>query len=291
MRKIALTFSALFLFWSLGGQIVDQEDAPGPFDEEPGEGWFIGGSFSLGASQVSLNNWMAGGESSIAGNAVMNFAAEYRIRNVIWTSTVDIGYGIQRRGAEDIRKTDDRVHILTKHGRRISENLYYSQLLDFRTQMTPGYDYPDDQTVISNFLSPGYLVGAIGLDYRPIPNLALFAGPATGKLTMVMDQQLANQGAFGVEPGENYRFEFGGYIRADYRINLREDILLQAKFDLFSNYLQDPLIPDVNFEGLLIMSITRFISASVGIHLIYDQDMIDVIQYKQLLTLGLSYNF
>jgi hypothetical protein len=295
---------ALFLAVPLQGQIDDQEGDLREAGEELEAGWNIGGAFNLGFSQIYLSNWVAGGESSIAGNGRLNLFAGYRQDALIWINTIDLGYGLQKREDEDVRKTDDRIDLMSKLGLEAAENFYYAGLLNLRTQMAPGYAEPGDDTPISNFLSPGYLIGALGIDYRPVDNFSVFIAPLTGKITMVLDQNLADQGAYGVDPGDNFRSEFGSFLRADYRLDITDDIRFQTKLDLFSNYLDKPQNLDINWETLLMMRLTDYIGISFATHLIYDEDMVVVVpvndtvepqsprvQFKQLFTLGFSYNF
>jgi hypothetical protein len=94
---------------------------------------------------------------------MINYVANYRLDALIWNNSVDIGYGMQRVGGQEARKTDDRIDLLSKAGMHATGDWFYSGLLNFRTQMAPGYDYTNGERVeISNFLSPGYLLGAIG---------------------------------------------------------------------------------------------------------------------------------
>ena len=287
------------------GQVIDLDDQLTAEPEEIEEGWHMRGLFSLSFSQITLTNWAAGGESSIAGNGLVNLFADYRRGSLIWNNSLDLGYGLQRREGETARKTDDRIDLFSKVGRRAVENWYYSGLLNFRTQMAPGYDYSIDETAqISNFLAPAYILAALGMDYKPIDNFSLFMAPLTGKLTIVRDESLAPN--FGLDAGENFRSEFGGYLRALYRTDLTETITFQTKLDLFSNYLDSPQNVDVNWENLLMMRVTQYISVSFMTHLIYDDDIligIDTnddgnidhfgprVQFKQLLGVGFAYNF
>jgi hypothetical protein len=303
MKTILLAISLVVIAAGyLSGQVTDQEADLLDRDQELEEGWNTGGSFSLGVSQISLSNWAAGGESSLSGNGLVNFFAGYRRNNLLWTNILDIGYGIQRREGAPTRKTDDRIDAVSKLGIEAASNLYYAGLLNFRTQMAPGYADPENDVEISNFLSPGYLLGALGIDYRPVDNFSIFLAPVTSKITIVRSQALADAGAYGVEPGENFRNEFGSYFRADYRLNITDDIRLQTKLDLFSNYLDKPQNLDVNWETLLTMSLTDYIGISFSTHLIYDEDMVagvdpdngppgPRVQFKQLLIVGFSYNF
>ena len=51
---------------------------------------------------------------------------------------------------------------------------------------------------ISGFLAPAYLALGIGAQWVPCKHFSLTLSPVTGRLTIVNDQELANQGAFGV---------------------------------------------------------------------------------------------
>ena len=302
MKKITLIITIAILFTNiLNSQIIDQLTE---IEEELDKGWNVEGLFSLGFSQISLTNWAAGGESSVAGNTLANIFAGYVRDKLIWTNTLDIGYGLQRREDAIVRKTDDKIDLLSKIGLEAAENLFYTGMMNLRTQMTRGYDSPGDDMYISTFLSPGYLIGGLGIDYRPVDNLSLFLAPSTVKMTIVMDKFLADRGSYGVEPGENLRYEFGSYFRADLRTTIHDNVRIQSKLDIFSNYLYKPQNMDINWETLLIMQLTEFIAVSFSTHLIYDEDMVfdfdpgnnndhqtgPRVQFKQLFIIGLSYN-
>lgn len=282
-------------------------------------GWDIGGTASLNATQTSLSNWAAGGQNSIAGQAFLSLRAHHKSEKGLWENYLDLGYGLLRQGDDDNWwKTDDKIDFTSKYGRKAFKNWYYAGLLNFRTQFAPGYVFPNDSVEISNFMAPGYLLGAIGMDYKPRKNFGLFIAPFTGKVTFVNDQNLADAGAFGVEAatydtagnvltaGENVRTEFGGYLRAFWEFKLVENVSVNTKLDLFSNYLNNPGNIDVSWETLVSMKINKYMKATVFTHLIYDDDIdigIDTdddgifdaagprTQFKQVLGLGLSYEF
>lgn len=114
----------------------------------------------------------------------------------IWDNSLDVGYGLLKQGKnEAFRKTDDKIDILSKYGREAFKNFYFSALMNFKTQMTPGYNYPDDSVKISDLFAPAYLTLALGLDYKPNPYFSAFIAPVTEKFTFVTDKQLSDQGA------------------------------------------------------------------------------------------------
>jgi hypothetical protein len=171
--------------------------------------------------------------------------------------------------------------------------------------MTPGYNYPNDSVKISDFFSPAYVLMALGIDYVPGPNFTVFFAPFTYKLTLVSDNALADAGSFGVDPGKHSKHEFGGYLRSLYKTDLMENVSLQTRLELFTNYLKDFGSIDVSWETLLAMKVNKIISATIATHLVYDQDVTifkvndagettgnnSKIQFKEVLAVGFSMNF
>lgn len=282
------------------------------------EGWKTGGVFSLNFTQVSLTNWAAGGDNSISLNGITNLFANYKKGNSTWDNTLDLAYGLMKQGKQGMRKTDDRVDFMSKYGQRAFKNWYYAALINFRTQMAPGYNYPDDSTKISNFLAPAYLLGAIGMDYKPNDNFNVFISPLTMRTTIVNDSKLADAGAFGVDKaeyndlgekiknGKMFRSEYGGYLRSLLKADIMKNIKLISKLDLFSNYSDHPERIDVNWEVLIALKVNEYISATIATNLIYDHDVDIAVdengdgvfdafgprtQFKEVLGIGLTYKF
>lgn len=120
--------------------------------------WKFNGLTSINFSQVSLTNWSAGGENSYAFNGLLNLGANYSKAKNDWANTLEIGYGVQKQGDQDLRKTDDYIDFVSKYGRKVSKSFFISAMLNFKTQMNEGKKYETDTSyVISEFLAPGYL--------------------------------------------------------------------------------------------------------------------------------------
>lgn len=261
--------------------------------------WKKGGIGTLTFSQVSLYQWSAGGENSFSGNGLLNLFAKYKRDKISWDNMLDLGYGILRQGSLT-KKSDDRIDFSSLYGRKASDNWNYSAMLGFKTQFMPGYNYPDDSTVISNAFSPAYITLSLGMAYKPNDNFSLFLSPATGKITLVLDDTLSASGAFGVEENKKFRSEFGGFIKTVYTRKLIENVDFTTKLDLFSNYFNNPGNIDVNWEILISMKINKYLAATINTLVLYDDD-VDVpredkapgpgIQVKEVIGLGFSYKF
>lgn len=284
--------------------------------------WHRGGMVGLNFTQASFTNWASGGENSVSAQALLGLFVNYKKDSTSWDNSVDFAYGILQQGKTGLtKKTDDKIDFTSKYGRYAFKRVwYYSALFGFKTQFTKGYTYFDDtaKTMISDFMSPGYTVLAIGLDYKPNKKFSLFMAPITGKTTYVLNQMLADAGSFGVEKaeydtagnrtkaGQRMRNEFGAYVRFQYKAEIMTNVTLKARCELFTNYLHDPQNIDVNAEILLTMKVNKYISASLNLQGIYDNDVMIAVdndrdgvidgvgprfQFRQVLAVGFATKF
>ena len=75
-----------------------------------------------------------------------------------------------------------------------------------------------------------------------------------------------------------------------------KNVSFTTKIDLFSNYLKDPQNIDVNWENILALKVNKYISINVNTQLVYDADVKinngkAKVQFKEILGVGISYNF
>lgn len=112
-------------------------------------------------------------------------------------------YGINKQEEERTRKTEDAIELISNFGYQEDQdsNWFYSARFSFNTQFGNGYNYPDTDSPISRFMAPGYMFFGAGMEYgRHIERLSFYGSPLTVKTTFVLDNDLANSGAFGVDP-------------------------------------------------------------------------------------------
>jgi len=309
-KIIAIVLLSLLFTAITYSQISEAEKTLRTLVTDSTQGWKRGGVFSLNLAQTSLTNWAAGGQNSFAVNGMLSTFANYKRGKTVWVNSLDLGYGVLKQGGTGYRKTDDKFDLLSKYGYEAFKNFYYAALLNFKTQMAPGYKYSDaGRELISDLFAPAYLLAALGLDYKPSDHFSAFIAPLTGKITFVNNKQLSDAGAFGVTPGKKSLSEFGGYLRAiytknDFKNEFLKNVTFTTKIDLFSNYIKNPQNVVVNWETLLAFKVNKFLSANINTQLVYD-DKIKVpvvrngeatsigslVQFKEILGVGFSYNF
>jgi hypothetical protein len=295
MRNLSLVL-LLFIFMNrLTGQVTEDEKMLRKNSTDSIEGWHKGSTIFLNLSQTSLTNWAGGGENSSGFSSLVNAFANYKKGNGSWDNLFNAGFGMLKQGSRKLIKTDDRIDLLSKYGQKAFNSCYYAVMLNFRTQMATGYNYPNDSVIISDFLAPGYFVSAIGLDYRRNDIWTIFLAPVTNRLTIVNNEALADSGSFGVEKGKKLRSELGGYIRMAFKKDIMKNVNVDTELDLFSNYMKKPQNIDVNWNAMLTLQANKYMAASISTQLIYD-DNIKInggpkIQFKEILAIGLTLKF
>ena len=263
--------------------------------------WKTGGIYSLNIAQASLNNWAAGGdEFSLAVNSLLSVYAFYKKGKHSWDNTFDFNLGYINTTSLGSRKNDDRFDLLSKYGYAIAPKLNIAGLLNLRSQFFKGYTYPNNvKTFSSDFMAPGYLLLSVGLDYKPVTNLSIFLSPATARWVFVRDTALSNRGLYGVEPGEKSNFEFGAFATINYLKDINKNISYKGRLDLFSNYLRNPQNIDLFMSNVLSVKLSKVLSATWGVDLIYDDDVrmfgdnqrSAALQVKSLVGIGLLVKF
>lgn len=263
--------------------------------------WKKGGIYSLNISQASLTNWSAGGdEFSLAVNSLLSLYAFHQKEKHSWDNTFDFNLGYIKTTSLGGRKNDDRFDLLSKYGYALKPKLNLAGLANLRSQFFKGYNFQDgSKSLSSNFMAPGYFLLSLGLDYKPTKNLSIFFSPATARWVIVKDTALSNKGAYGVTPGKKSNLEFGAFATINYLKEISKNITYKARLDLFSNYKRNPKNIDLFMSNILNVKLSKVLSATWGVDLIYDDDVklfgpkkkSPALQVKSLVGIGLMVKF
>ncbi len=263
--------------------------------------WKKGGLYSLNVSQGSLSNWAAGGDNfSLSVNSLLSLFAFYKNDKHSWDNTFDFNLGYVNTTSLGNRKNDDRFDFLSKYGYALNPKLNVSGLFNLRSQFFKGYTFPDNvKTYASTFMAPGYILVSPGLDYKPVKDLSIFVSPATARWVIVRDTALSNKGLYGVDPGEKSKLELGAFATISYMKEISKNITYKGRLDLFSNYRNKPQNVDLFMSNVLNVKLSKVLSATWGVDLIYDDDVrlfgpnqrSAALQVKSLVGLGLLVKF
>lgn len=298
----------IFLFIYTSGGFASNLNIETPAEDSTPKLWKTGGTGNISFSQGYLSNWVQGGESSISTLWSLNLFAKYKNKRIQYDNTISWKYGLHKPGEEGFRKNEDIINANTKLGYQSSSNWYYSIMLGFKSQFFNGFNYPNDSVVISSLMAPAYLQASIGMDYKLNDKFSLMLSPISARTTIIADTSLVDQTKYGVASDKWFKQELGAFIKAIWKYEVNDHFYIQNTLELFTNYLDKPQNIDVDWEMNIKIKATKYITTNISTHLIYDDDIripkyeeIDgvktqtgytkKVQFKELLTIGLSYKF
>jgi hypothetical protein len=297
MKKIVLLFAVGFSMNTVFSQVSEKEllkkteETVAKIMEEKPKGWEKKGMFTVLLNQASFNNWLAGGQSSVSGNAGLKYDFNYKSDTWTWDNKLTANYGLTKINGQDLQKTDDRFEFNSLVGKKASGEWYYSFFFNFKTQFDSGFDPADNTVKISHFFSPAYIQFGPGMLWKKSENLKVNIAPATSKIIMVHKHFTETGSAFGVLQGDASRYEFGAAINGYYKFNLMENVTAENILNLYTNYLEDAQNVDLDYTLNIVMKVNKYLSTNFAFQTIYDDNAFPGFQTRQVIGIGVNYGF
>ena len=285
IKTTLLLLIAIFVTGSVSAQTISIPDTLNGWDQS----WVA----SLNGSQAAYSNWSQGGVSSVSGTGSSVFSLLYRDGQFAYGFRTNLKYGQSRADGQGVRKTDDLISIRNRFTYTFEEDGSLSAygVIGFKTQFDQGFDYgakvAGGDSLISNFMAPGYFNEGIGLAYAPSPSFIFEAGLGL-KQTVISDGDLAPN--YGLDQGDTFRSEGGLTTGINFEKQIAENILYSSSLETFTNFLIPISETDVAWGNELVGQINSIVSASFQFELRYDNDFSSEVQLKQVLSAGVSVN-
>jgi hypothetical protein len=269
--------------------------------------WTHQASLGINLNQASFSdNWQGGGTNNIAFGIIAKAMANYSEGKHTWDNQALLEFGQQKstQGGDTWRKTVDQIFLDSKYGYVISGDWNAFGSFNFRSQFAPGYQFGEDdngdptQILISNFMAPGFLTEAVGVEYKPNQNFFARFGTGTLRQTLVADQELYDvkpepadgspKKLFGVEEGEYIRNELAFQLDMGYTRKLMENISLQSRYLMFANYetITEVNTIDHRLDAIITLQVNDFVNVTLSGTFLYDEDQIAKRQWSQASNIG-----
>jgi len=253
-------------------------------------------AFGINFNQASFsNNWSSGGVNSLALGTNFGYKADYTKGDKNFVSELILQYGKQKNKDQLERKTADRIFWDNKVGLKLSKSWNFFASLNFESQFEKGYSFStvdgrEVRTLLSRFMSPGYLTESVGFEYKPVKYFFLRIGTGTARQTFVLDTSIArtNPKNFGVEPGKRFRNELAFQLVSSFDKDIAKNLNLKTRYVMFANY-QGLNGIDHRLDATLTARVNRLINVAVSGVALYDDDTAAQIQASQTMSLGLVY--
>ncbi len=297
MKNFLLTVILAFAVTNAFSQVNEKElmkkteETVAKIKEEKPTGWEKKGLFTILLNQSNFNNWLAGGQNSIAGNAGLKYEFNYKSETWTWDNKATANYGLTKLQGQPLQKTDDRIEYNSLLGKKASGEWYYSAFFNFKSQLDSGFDPADKTTRISHFFSPAYFQFGVGMLYKKSDNLKINVAPATSKL-IVVHRHFTDLGpSFGVAQGESTRYEFGAAVNGYYKFNIMENVTAENILNLYTNYLEDAQNIDVDYTLNIVMKVNKYMSTNLSFQTIYDDNAFAGFQTREVIGIGVNCGF
>lgn len=271
--------------------------------------WTYHTEVALALNQGKLANWASGGENSLSLLTNFRYYWSYNKKNTSWTNWMHYRFGFMKYGEEDMRKNNDRFELNSILGQKAFKHWDYSMKFNMVTQLFSTYDYPKDKDKVlkSNFMSPGYFILSLGINFKPKNNLSLFISPIAGRWTFVRDSAEINPKNYGVsEEGKRHKREIGAEITVWSKVNNLFEVMSVENhlkgfmsYERKNRYLNEGKeneerkhIPiDVNWILTLKFHINYFMDATIRTETVYNENNSRKLQFKEDLNLGVNFRF
>ena len=126
------------------------------------------------------------------------------------------------------------------------------------------------------------------LDFRPDYRFSLFLSPITTRWIFKTDNSFYTIDKFGVSEYSRSYDEVGAFATVKYSKDFAPWVLYTGRIDLFSNYKRNPQNIDVLFTNLLSMKFNKWLGTTISLDMIYDDQILQRTQVKEIFGLGLT---
>ena len=225
-------------------------------------------------NQAMLTNWVKGGESYLSTTLDITGYADYNNKPLKLSSNhfIRLKYGYIASGDKGIRKNLDLLETNSKLNHKAFGKFDFSSIMLFKTQISKGYNYPNDSVPVSKFINPAILTIGFGLDYKPNKATSINFSPFSYKGTFVPDTARIDQTKYGVPADRRSKNEPGASFMITNEYKPVKNITVTNRLQLFTNYINNPQNVDIDWELILVANLNWFTDVRLNTHLIFDDD-------------------
>ncbi len=240
--------------------------------------WKYRSEASFVFSQSALSNWVKGGANSISTALDITGYADYTNKALKLSSNnfARLKLGFMKSGTNPVRKNLDLLETNSKLNHKAFGKFDFSAIFLFKSQIAPGFNYTkvagvDTAILVSRLFNPIIITAGLGLDYKPNKVTSINLSPFSYKGTFVRDKDI-DQTKYGIPADKRSKNEPGASFMITNEYKPLKNITVTNRLQLFTNYINNPLNIDVDWEMIAVANLNWFTDVRFNTHLIFDDD-------------------
>jgi hypothetical protein len=249
--------------------------------------WTKAGVVGFNINQVSLNNWSAGGDNTVAWTFNGNFGLGYQTGMWKLDNNLKFAFGRTKQGSDAYRTNDNELYLedILAYDIKWTVNPFFSNTV--RTTITDGYNYNVVPFVrIAGFFDPGYVTQSLGFTYDRNVNIQTRLGIAlqevfTNKFTQYTDDPTTAK-------IERFKLETGIESVTKGQLIFDDNVLLNSELRLFSRF-NSLSVWDVRWDNTITAKISKYFNVNLNVLVLYEKDLSLKTQLKEGLQFGINY--
>ena len=289
----------LILLLCLGLMPLHAQESRVQAKDPVGGYWSYSGKASLLFNQAAFSQWTSGGVNNISLGFTVDYEVHYKENGWSWDTNSTASYGLSYiKGDKFLKKTNDRLEINSLLGKEFSDTWSYSTILNFKSQIARGYRFGTDdegeetRSLRTHFFSPAYLQFGVGLYWKKSTDLWLNVAPFTQRITFVSRKftkdLVEGKAYFGVSKGDNHLFELGTSVSGVYKFEAVENVFIENRLALYSDYLGKPKNIDFDYSLTAHMKVNEYITTQLELQFVYDDNAVQALQTREIFGVGVS---
>ena len=303
MKKVLLTIS----YFSFAA-IAFAQEAQKTHEDSLRVGWWDHRStqFGINFSQTGFNDaWTEtpGSVGSLGLGFYFNNKAVYHKKRGVFSSDIQLQYGMLKNKGQERVKSIDRIFIDHKYANKLSKTINWFANINFLSQFAPGYDLKAiTKPMISNIFAPAFLSEGVGLEWNPTKYFVVqFGGAALRQTFMSNDKVFDNTAkdvsvngkvikrSYGTEKGKVLN-EMGFQVVAAFDKDIAKNLNLKWRYQGFVAYAPKTKPMDHNVMLITTAKVNKYLNVNLTFLGVYDADIFKKLQISEGLSAGFVFN-
>ena len=250
------------------------------------------GMYNVNFMRTDLRNWTQGGESNTNASLMVREQLKIQSRKATGRHLLQLNYGLNNQLGRTTKTIDNLQYVgnFSRGGINDKKLVRLSGQVELNTQAMPGYAVEDTAktTMISNIGSPIYAQFSLGAISNRYKSWSLYFAPLGTKTTFVLDSNIRELGAFGVDSTSSTLLQGGANATLTFNKIYWRTFKILLRTDFFYNYFDENPALDIRGELISYYKLDKWFTVNINYQFVQDFDAFEGWQLKSVAGFGVT---